>query len=237
MLLYSFLNEVNCVDEMRCSGAHKKLFGGAENQTLFFPSSPHGTLLKLCEQHTGMCPKALSCRNWAWGSKKRLWPRACFLFQYSREIPLWILPDTCQQQESATPFQILFLKECKCFVQTHSQLSVHSQVWGALKICQSPWKSFSFLLDKTCCLLFYLNWKITRAKWYIIDGTTVPTVLVLAVQLICMGQFSPIGVSSLWSRQAQKWVNCSSFSGHQLQISSARMEVHLLHTTTCFSFT
>ena len=76
-----------------------------------------------------------------------------------------------------------------------------------------------------------------QAKWCVTDGTAIPTALVLAVQLFCTGQFSPTRVSSLWSRQAQKWVNRSSFSGHQLQISSAPMEVHLLHTTTCFSFT
>lgn len=131
----------------------------------------------------------------------------------------------------------MFLKEWKCFVQTHSQVSIHSQVLGALKICHLAWTSFLFLLDRTCCLLFYLNWKIMQAKRCVVDGTAVPTALVLAVQLFCTGQFSTCGVSSLWSRQAQKWVNCSSSSGHRLQISSAQLEVHLLCTVTRFSFT
>lgn len=62
--MYLFLNEVNSADEMRCSRAHKKRFGSAGKENLLFPTSPsHGTLLKLYEQHIGMCPKAVSCRN------------------------------------------------------------------------------------------------------------------------------------------------------------------------------
>lgn len=76
-----------------------------------------------------------------------------------------------------------------------------------------------------------------QAERCVAAGTAVPTALVLAVQLFRMGQISPCGVSSLWSRQAQKWVNCSSSSGHRLQISSAHGEVHLLCTTIRFGFT
>lgn len=70
----------------------------------------------------------------------------------------------------------------------NSQVSIHSHISGALKICKSPWKNFFFLLDKTCFLFFHLNWKIAQAKQCIVGGTAIPSALALAVQF-SMWQF------------------------------------------------
>lgn len=94
-----------------------------------FLSWDHAEIMWLACRHA---PKH-SCRNWAWGRKKRLWPWACVCFQYNW-VPLWILPDRFQ-------VQLLFLKWCKSCVQAHAQVLIHSQGFAALK---SPWKRFYF---------------------------------------------------------------------------------------------